>query len=73
MPAHQSGVKLLHHPVVGDLDLTYEAMELASEPGLRLLVYAAEPARRADALDLLASWAATLDAEDRTARTMSKS
>jgi transcriptional regulator with XRE-family HTH domain len=59
---HRTGTKQLHHPVVGDLDLTYEAMELAADPGLTLLVYTAEPASpSADALTLLASWAATPD------------
>src|ERR1700712_4697984 len=58
----RTGRKQLHHPAVGALDLTYEAMELPSDPGLRLLVYTAEPATAtADALQLLASWAATLD------------
>lgn len=57
---HRTGRKQLHHPVVGDLDLTYEAFELPAEPGLTLLVYTAEPASPTqDALDLLASWAAT--------------
>lgn len=61
---HRTGAKQLHHPAVGDLDLTYEAMELAADPGLTLLVYTAEPdTRSADALTLLASWAATLDRE----------
>ena len=51
-----------HHPVVGDLDLTYEVMELPADPGLSLVVYGAEagsPSR--DAVRLLASWAATLE------------
>jgi transcriptional regulator with XRE-family HTH domain len=57
---HRSGLKNLHHPVAGDLDLTYEAFELPSEPGLRMLVYTAEPdTPTAQALDFLASWAAT--------------
>ena len=57
---HRTGTKNLHHPVAGDLDLTYEAFELPSEPGLRMLVYTAEPdTRTAQALDFLASWAAT--------------
>ena len=48
--------------MVGDLDLTYEAMELTSDPGLTLLVYTAEPSSSTqDALELLASWAATQD------------
>jgi transcriptional regulator with XRE-family HTH domain len=56
---HRSGVKHLHHPLVGDLTLAYEALELASEPGLRLNAYTAEPGTPAqDALSLLASWTA---------------
>ena len=38
---HRIGYKKLHHPVVGDLDLNFEAMELPSQPGLTLLVYTA--------------------------------
>jgi transcriptional regulator with XRE-family HTH domain len=59
---HRSGVKRIHHPVVGDLDLNFESMELPSEPGLVLNVYTApEDSPTADALRLLASWAATLE------------
>ncbi|KQM81509.1 helix-turn-helix transcriptional regulator [Agromyces sp. Leaf222] len=57
---HRSGLKRLHHPVVGDLDLHYESMDLPSEPGLVLNVYTAPAgSASADALKLLASWAAT--------------
>ena len=57
---HRTGTKTLHHPVVGDLTLDYEALELAGDAGQRILVYNAEPASpSAEALDLLASWAAT--------------
>jgi transcriptional regulator with XRE-family HTH domain len=57
---HRTGRKRLHHPIVGDLDLTYEAFDLPADPGLRLLVYTAEPATStADALNMLASWAVT--------------
>lgn len=53
-------VKTLHHPVVGDLTLTYEALQLPNDPGQMILVYAVEPnTPSADALGLLASWAAT--------------
>ncbi|MBZ4486579.1 helix-turn-helix transcriptional regulator [Microbacterium sp. cx-55] len=56
---HRSGIKRLHHPVVGDLDLNYESMELPSEPGLVMNVYTAAPGSpTADALMLLASWVA---------------
>jgi transcriptional regulator with XRE-family HTH domain len=59
---HRTGRKNLHHPVVGDLHLTYEVMELTAEPGLTFIVYTAEPASPTqDALDLLASWMATVD------------
>jgi hypothetical protein len=57
---HQTGSKRLHHPIVGDLTLAYEALELAADPGQRLLVYTAEPSSPSqEALDLLASWAAS--------------
>lgn len=59
---HRSGQKRLRHPVVGQLDLNYESMELPSEPGLTLNVYTAPPeSPTADALKMLASWAATQD------------
>ena len=38
---HRSGQKRLRHPVVGQLDLDFESMELSSEPGLQLNVYTA--------------------------------
>ena len=57
---HRSGLKRLHHPIVGDLDLNYESMELPSEPGLVMNVYTAPAGSpTADALKVLASWAAT--------------
>ena len=57
---HQTGRKRLQHPIVGDLELDYEVMELAADSGLRLAVFSAEPGTRsAEALDLLASWVAT--------------
>ena len=57
---HRSGVKNLHHPLVGDLALPYEAMDLPSDPGLRLNFYTPEPDSPArEALGLLAGWAGT--------------
>ena len=54
---HRTGTKVLHHPVVGDLSLDYEAMELPGDSGQRILIYSAEPQSPAQqALDLLASW-----------------
>jgi transcriptional regulator with XRE-family HTH domain len=59
---HQAGVKRLHHPVVGELELAYEVMELSADTGLTISTYTAEPGSRSQqALDLLASWTATPD------------
>ena len=56
---HATGTKRLHHPVVGDLDLSYESFP-APDQGQNLLVYVAEPHSPShDALNLLASYAAT--------------
>jgi len=59
---HHEGVKQFHHPVVGSLGLTYCTLALPTEgqADLRLTIYTAEPGSpSADALALLASWAAT--------------
>lgn len=57
---HRTGTKALHHPVVGELQLDYEALDLPGDTGQRILIYSAEPASpSAEALDLLASWATT--------------
>ncbi|NTW40186.1 MAG: helix-turn-helix domain-containing protein [Cellulomonadaceae bacterium] len=57
---HRTGNKLINHPVVGRLELMYDTLELPSDPGLTMLVYTAAPgSATADALTLLASWAAT--------------
>ncbi len=57
---HRSGQKRLRHPLVGQLNLDFESMELSSAPGLHLNVYtAAAGAPAADGLKLLASWAAS--------------
>ena len=68
---HHTGTKRLHHPVVGDLELSFEVMELAADTGLRLAIFTAEPGSRShEALNLLASWTATPDqlAESRPPR-----
>jgi transcriptional regulator with XRE-family HTH domain len=67
---HRSGVKRIHHPVVGELELVYEAFELPADPGLTLSTYTAEPGTPSeDALKVLASWAATADLPDGTLST----
>jgi transcriptional regulator with XRE-family HTH domain len=57
---HRSGRKRVRHPVVGQLDLDFESMELPGDPGLQLNVYTAPVGSpTADGLALLASWAAS--------------
>ena len=43
MRFHRSGTKRFHHPLVGDLTLAYEGMELPADPGLHVVTYSAEP------------------------------
>jgi transcriptional regulator with XRE-family HTH domain len=59
---HQTGTKRLRHPIVGDLELSYEIMQLPDD-GLRLAVFTADAgSRTAEALQLLASWITTPEA-----------
>jgi hypothetical protein len=62
---HATGVKLLRHPVVGDLDLPFESLPLAAGSSWSLLAYTPEPGSATqDALALLASWEATQTTDD---------
>ena len=67
---HTTGTKLFHHPVVGDLSLAYEGLELTADPGQTLITFTAEPgAPSQQALTFLASWATSPEqttAHDRT-------
>jgi transcriptional regulator with XRE-family HTH domain len=57
---HLNGVKHFHHPVVGELHLNFERLDLAADSGLTLFAYTAEPGSRdEEVLRLLGSWAAT--------------
>jgi len=61
---HKTGAKRFNHPVVGELTRTFEMMQLAADPGLHLLTFTAEPGSKSEeALNLLGSWAATLERE----------
>ncbi|WP_420111118.1 helix-turn-helix transcriptional regulator [Pseudactinotalea sp.] len=61
---HGTGFKTFHHSVVGEMTLAYEGLELESEPGLTLTIYAAEPGSpSAERMQLLASWAASNERE----------
>jgi transcriptional regulator with XRE-family HTH domain len=62
---HQTSMKRLHNALIGEIELTGDALELTGD-GLTLIAYTAEPASQAQQqLDLLASWHA--DAEHTTA------
>ncbi|MCF4140080.1 helix-turn-helix transcriptional regulator [Streptomyces sp. Tue 6430] len=51
------GVKLLHHPLVGELSLNFEGFRLLGESEQTMVTYHAEPGSpSAEALRLLASW-----------------
>jgi transcriptional regulator with XRE-family HTH domain len=59
---HDKGLKRFHHPIVGDLTLSFETMQLTADSGLRIAAYTAEAGSKSeDALSLLGSWSATLD------------
>ncbi|WP_433728323.1 helix-turn-helix domain-containing protein [Actinoplanes sp. CA-051413] len=56
---HSTGIKQFRHPVVGELDLNFETMDLTADPGLSMTLLSAPAGSAADdALRLLASWAA---------------
>ncbi|WP_210586304.1 helix-turn-helix transcriptional regulator [Streptomyces sp. GESEQ-35] len=55
-----SGVKHLHHPLVGSMDLSFENLVIPGSSGQRLIAYTAEPGTPSEAaLRLLAGAAAT--------------
>ncbi|WP_375482028.1 helix-turn-helix transcriptional regulator [uncultured Jatrophihabitans sp.] len=57
---HNSATKLLRHPVVGDVEVTGQALTVPADPGLTIIAYTVEPASTSsEALRVLASWAAT--------------
>lgn len=54
---YTTGKKRFHHPVAGDLVLTYESLVLPEDPDQTLVTYHAdEGSRSQEALDLLHSW-----------------
>jgi transcriptional regulator with XRE-family HTH domain len=59
------GSKRYHHPVVGDLTVTYEALPLPDDPEQTLFVYSVEPgSASAQALALLSSWSLDVTPRD---------
>jgi hypothetical protein len=64
---HRTGLKRVHHPVVGDLTLSFEGLQITSAPGLLMLPYTAEPGSAShEKLQLLANWLATTGQEGST-------
>ena len=55
---HRSARKTLHNPLIGDIELTGDSLEIPGE-GLTLIAYTAEPGSHAqEQLDFLTSWSA---------------
>ncbi|WP_405818489.1 helix-turn-helix transcriptional regulator [Streptomyces sp. NBC_00838] len=64
---HSTGTKHFHHTAVGDLSLAFEGLDMAAAPGLTLTIYTAEPGSPSEeGLRLLATWAATQEANPET-------
>ncbi|MBW5482983.1 helix-turn-helix transcriptional regulator [Streptomyces bambusae] len=54
-----SGTKRFHHPVIGDLELSYDTLRSADDSEQALVTYATEPGSPShDALRMLLAWAA---------------
>jgi hypothetical protein len=57
---HRSGTKRFHHPLVGELTLAYESLDLPADAGLTIVTYSAEPGSNSEAaLGDLERWSAT--------------
>ena len=66
---HHTGFKSMRHPVVGEIRLGFEVMELPADPGLSLIAYTADSGTpAADSLRMLASWSAAQRADAAEAR-----
>jgi hypothetical protein len=40
---YRSGVQPFHHPLVGDLTVDYDALEVLADPGQTVIAYTAQP------------------------------
>jgi len=45
---HVTGVKDFRHPIVGEITLNYERMELSADSGLAIMTYTAEPGSKSE-------------------------
>lgn len=65
---HRSGTKRIHHPEVGDLEFTFEGLELPDHPGWMMFTYTtAAGSPTEERLQLLGNLAATRSREATTA------
>jgi hypothetical protein len=54
---HRTSTKQMHHPVVGPLELTGEALQLPGDTGLTIITYTVDPATpSAEAVQFLSNW-----------------
>lgn len=54
---HRTGSKKIVHPLVGEMELDFETLDLPADPDIALVVYsAAEGSTSAMNLQLLANW-----------------
>lgn len=61
---HSSGSKSFHHPIVGDLTVDFESLDIAADTEQILVTYTVEPdSPSAQALNLLGSWISTHTSE----------
>jgi transcriptional regulator with XRE-family HTH domain len=57
---HRTGRKTYRHPLVGDIEVTWDVFEMPGQPGLSIVTFTAdEHSESAEKLALLASWAAS--------------
>jgi transcriptional regulator with XRE-family HTH domain len=57
---HRAATKQMDHPLVGDVTLAFEMLELPADPGLSVLTYSAEPGSPSEeAMRDLARWSET--------------
>jgi hypothetical protein len=66
---HYTGEKRFNHPVVDELELSYNRIDVPADPDLFIVAYMAEPGSRSEeGLSLLVSWAGTQEAPETVSR-----
>jgi transcriptional regulator with XRE-family HTH domain len=54
---HRTGIKKVQHPFVGELEVSFEGLQITNAPGLLLLAYSAQPGTTShERMQLLANW-----------------